>query len=109
MEHVLLFAVVAFLLYQLMSGCGCNGFSIGGQDSNVCYMNCCGLSDYDCKFKKKADNAYQTCLLNTKLNTKVDDVESQLNDVESQLNDVLNYLSDFKYGDGIKCNLDPSN
>jgi len=32
-EHVLLFVMVAFLLYQLMGKCGCsgNGFSVGAQ------------------------------------------------------------------------------
>ena len=33
MEHVILFVIVAFLLYHLIGGCGCSsdGFSVGGQ------------------------------------------------------------------------------
>jgi len=32
-EHVLMLAIVAFVLYHFMSSCGCrgNGFSVGGQ------------------------------------------------------------------------------
>jgi hypothetical protein len=38
-EHVLLFVIVAFLLYHLIGGCGCggNGFRVGGQ-SKECNM-----------------------------------------------------------------------
>jgi len=102
MTHVLLFVVAAFLLYHSMSGCG-NGFSLGGQDSNGCYINCCGLLKDDCNYKKQTDNAYQNC-------NKITTINEQLNDVESQLSEVLDYLSDFKYNDGVKCNnLPPSN
>ena len=33
MEHVLLLAIVAFMLYHLLGSCGCrgNGFRVGGQ------------------------------------------------------------------------------
>lgn len=32
MEHILLFVVLAFLLYHLLGNCGCrNGFRVGGQ------------------------------------------------------------------------------
>lgn len=35
-EHVLLFVVLAFLLYRLMGGCGCrNGFRVGGPPRSV--------------------------------------------------------------------------
>ena len=50
--HVILFVIVAFLLYHLMGGCGCSidGFNVGGQDK--CYdknrMKC--MLDSDCKF-----------------------------------------------------------
>ena len=45
-EHVLLFVIVAFLLYHLIGGCGCsgmrggNGFRVGGEsdiESELCY------------------------------------------------------------------------
>jgi hypothetical protein len=102
MTHVLLLAVAAFLMYHSIGGCG-NGFSLGGQDSNGCYINCCGISTYDCNYKKQIDNAYQNC-------KKITTINEQLNDVGSQLSEVLDYLSDFKYKDGIKCNnLPPSN
>ena len=34
MEHLLLFVVAAFLLYHLMGSCGCNGFSVGGNEAD---------------------------------------------------------------------------
>jgi hypothetical protein len=45
-EHVLLFVIVAFLLYHLIGGCGCggNGFRVGGQ-INPCNDN--GLFNKD--------------------------------------------------------------
>jgi len=48
-EHVLLFVIVAFLLYHLMGKCGCsgNGFSVGAQQGKcnkiplyLDYMGC---------------------------------------------------------------------
>ena len=34
-EHVLLFVVLAFLLYYLLGNCGCrDGFSVGNQDES---------------------------------------------------------------------------
>jgi len=40
MEHVLLFAVVAFLMYNFIGGCNCNrgsdGFRVGGQQDFPC-------------------------------------------------------------------------
>ena len=32
MEHVLMLAVVAFVLYHFMGRCSCDGFRVGGQD-----------------------------------------------------------------------------
>jgi len=42
MEHVLMFVIVAFVLYHFVGGCNCNGFSVGGQDSckDGTYLNC---------------------------------------------------------------------
>ena len=38
-EHVLLFVIVAVLLYHLIGGCGCsNGFSVGGQGNESSYL-----------------------------------------------------------------------
>jgi len=41
-EHVLIFAIIAFLLYHLIGGCSCgmrsrDGFSVGGSESELCY------------------------------------------------------------------------
>ena len=45
MVHVLLFVVVAFLLYYLISGCGqINGFKVSGQNSNGPLFGLCKKS-----------------------------------------------------------------
>ena len=37
-EHVLLFVILAVLLYHLIGGCGCggNGFRVGGESDPIC-------------------------------------------------------------------------
>jgi hypothetical protein len=46
-EHVLMFVIVAFLLYHFMSGCGCtnrgDGFSVGAQSD--CIGKTCKLKE----------------------------------------------------------------
>mgnify|MGYP003692462009 CR=1 FL=1 len=51
-EHVLLFVIVAFLLYHLIGGCGCsNGFRVGGQinqcNNNGTYNDIDGICECD--------------------------------------------------------------
>ena len=53
MEHVLILAIVVFVLYHFMDRCQCNGFSVGGQGLNascVCsgQTNSDGEGDSDC-------------------------------------------------------------
>ena len=36
MEHVLIIAIVAFVLYYFVGRCQCNGFSVGGKSTLVC-------------------------------------------------------------------------
>jgi len=52
MEHVLLFAVVAFLMYNFIGGCNCNrgsdGFRVGDQ-SNISASLC------DCRYNQVGD------------------------------------------------------
>ena len=39
-EHILLFVILAFLLYYLIGNCGCrNGFRVGKQRFSECYLD----------------------------------------------------------------------
>ena len=62
-EHIFLFTIIAYLLYHLLSGCGCNirnGFSVGGQ----VHFDCPGKEAEYCWdksgfFGDKCQNYYQ--------------------------------------------------
>ena len=54
-EHVLMFVIVAFLLYHLLGRCGCtgNGFSVGGVDCEpLTLVKPCEQGE-DCRHKCK--------------------------------------------------------
>ena len=85
LEHLLLFVIAIFLLYHLLGGCYnkvIDGFSVGGQ--NTCYVNCCGISSYECNQKKK-DPSYVNCNKIDTLNNKVDTITNHLDDLICQL------------------------
>jgi hypothetical protein len=74
-EHVLLFVIVAFLLYHLMGRCGCsgNGFSVGGQTDIKCnkiplyldYMGCEKKETIDCTnyYSDGYDDGKRNCIV----------------------------------------------
>ena len=72
-EHVLLFVILAVLLYHLIGGCGCsgmrggNGFRVGGEsdiESELCYgknKEECGQMGIACKYIYLNKTCRETC------------------------------------------------
>jgi hypothetical protein len=67
-EHVLLFVVVAYLVYYSMGGCGINGFRVGadtlGKEVDLNYFDQCtikSMCDLDCAEPANTDEAISLC------------------------------------------------
>lgn len=69
-EHVLLFVVVAYLVYYLMGGCGMNGFRVDpdtnplGYDVDLNYFSQCKINstcNTDCAGPANTDEAISLC------------------------------------------------
>jgi len=58
--HVILFVIVAFLLYHLIGGCGCSsdGFNVGGQSEQECIATLEQLDEICCQDDNNCPNGY---------------------------------------------------
>jgi len=58
MEHVIMVAIMAFVLYSLMSSYSSDGFNVGGQSETECISNLEKLDEICCKNENNCPNDY---------------------------------------------------
>ena len=91
MEHVIMVAIVAFVLYSLISRCGCSGdgFNVGGQSETECLSNlekldviCCDNNNcpdgYPIKCNASCNNHIQKILSSCINSPSIDKIKNDL-------------------------------
>jgi hypothetical protein len=130
-EHVLLFVVVAYLVYYSMGGCGINGFRVGadtlGKEVDLNYFNQCrikSMCDLDCAAPANTDEARSLCSdcnfdyergqtwrcnQLKPLNDTIDLMLSDHNEMCTEFNNICGYIQQIHSGDPVLlpryCNL----
>ena len=100
--HMILFVIVAFLLYHLIGGCGCSsdGFSVGGQSEKECKDNLNDLQTKCCQNDKNCPNDYPL-ICNKKCKAHLNEILTSCSKVST--------IEQIKQDVCISCNTPPDN
>jgi hypothetical protein len=109
-EHVLMFVIVAFLLYHFMGRCGCgmrsnNGFSVGGKYMRIPETIELPISGTACGYgyDNKKPQTFITCTGLDKQKCLCLDASNSNNVVEADENDFQKCMPDSGNGMGALC------